>query len=57
MADDKDMKTIIERNIKAIRLRPSVGQGVATTTVRVRDGVTCDVEDGQWKLVADEIAG
>jgi uncharacterized OsmC-like protein len=57
LADSKDMKTIIERNIKAIRLRPSVGQGTATTIVRVRDGVTCDIEDGQWKLVADEGSG
>ena len=48
-----DVKTIMERNIKAISLRPSVGQGVATTTVRVRDGLTCDIEDGDWKLVAD----
>jgi uncharacterized OsmC-like protein len=51
------MKTIIERNIQALRLRPSIGQGIATTTVRVRDGVTCDIEDGQWKLVADESPG
>ncbi|HVP05820.1 MAG TPA: OsmC family protein [Dehalococcoidia bacterium] len=57
MADEKDMKTIMDRNIKAIRLRPGIGQGIATTTVRVRDGVTCDVADGQWKLVADESPG
>ncbi len=57
MADDKNMKNIIERNIKAIRLRPSIGQGTATTTVRVRNGVTCDIEDGDWKLVADEGVG
>lgn len=57
MAAEKNIKTILERNIKAIKLRPSVGQGVATTTVRVREGVTCDIEDGQWKLVADESPG
>jgi uncharacterized OsmC-like protein len=27
------------------------------TTVRVRDGLTCDIEDGRWKLVADEDRG
>ena len=57
MAGAKDIKTIQERNIKALKLRPSVGQGTATTTVRVRSGVTCDIEDGGWELVADEMPG
>jgi uncharacterized OsmC-like protein len=57
MAAKKNLKSILERNIKAIRLRPSIGQGTATTTVRVRNGVTCDIEDGDWKLVADEGVG
>ncbi len=57
MTTDGALKTIIERNIKAISLRPTVGQGTATTRVRVRSGVTCDVEDGKWALVADESPG
>ncbi len=57
MAESGNLKNIIDRNIKAIRLRPSIGQGTATTTVRVRNGVTCDIEDGGWKLVADESVG
>jgi uncharacterized OsmC-like protein len=57
MADPKDLKTAIERNIKTLELRPSVGRGTATTTVKIRSGVTCDIEDGGWKLVADEGAG
>ncbi len=57
MSDTKDLKTIQERNVKALKLRPSVGQGTATTTVRVRDGLTCDIQDGHWKLVADEMPG
>src|SRR3990170_8328753 len=57
MAGAKDLKTIQERNIKALKLRPSVGQGTATTVVRVRSGVTCDIEDGPWKLVSDEMPG
>ena len=50
----QDLKSAMERNIKAVRLRPSVGQGTATTTVRIRNGMTADIEDGQWKMVADE---
>jgi uncharacterized OsmC-like protein len=57
VAEGKDRKTLVDRNIKAIKLRPTIGQGTATTTVRIRDGVTCDVEDGQWKLIADEMPG
>ncbi len=52
-----DLRTIMERNTRAMRLRPSIGQGTATTRCRIRGGVTCDIEDGGWKLVADESAG
>ena len=48
------LKTALERNIKAIELRPAIGQGTAVTKVRIRDGCTADIEDGPWKLIADE---
>lgn len=54
MGDSRDLKSTMERNIKAIKLRPSVGQGTATTTVRIRSGMTADIEDGPWKMVGDE---
>jgi uncharacterized OsmC-like protein len=57
MAESADLKTALERHIKAIKLRPSAGRGTATTTVKIRSGVTCDVADGGWKLVADEGPG
>ncbi|MBI3491844.1 MAG: OsmC family protein [Acidobacteria bacterium] len=47
------IKTSFERNAKAIALRPSVGQGTAKTRVTLREGLTCDVQDGAWKLVVD----
>ncbi len=53
----QELKTIQERNVKALKMRPSIGQGTAVTRVRVRSGVTCDIEDGQWKLVADDMPG
>lgn len=52
MANDK-IKTAFERNARAVELRTSVGQGTARTRVRLRDDLTCDVEDGPWTLVAD----
>jgi uncharacterized OsmC-like protein len=44
--------TALERNVKAVTLRPSVGQGTATTRVRLRDGLACDITDGTWSLTA-----
>jgi len=49
-----DLKTTMERNIKALALRPAIGRGTATTKVRIRSGLTCDIDDGAWKLIADE---
>ena len=46
------IKTAIERNVRAVSLRPSVGQGTAITKVTWREGLTCDVEEGPWRLVA-----
>jgi uncharacterized OsmC-like protein len=50
--DRRDVATAIERNVKAVTLRPSVGQGTAVTKARLRDGLACDIEEGPWKLVA-----
>jgi len=47
------IRTTFERSVKALTLRPAMGQGTAVTKVRVRDGMTCDIEDGRWSLVAD----
>ena len=57
MTNAKNLKTIHKRNIKALKLRPSIGRGTATTRVRVRSGLTCDIEDGEWTLVGDEMPG
>jgi uncharacterized OsmC-like protein len=42
----------IERNVKAVTLRPSVGQGTAVTRATLRDGLACDIQEGPWTLVA-----
>ena len=57
MREAKDLKATLERARKAVELRPTIGRGTATTVVKVRSGVTCDIEDGPWKLVADEMPG
>jgi uncharacterized OsmC-like protein len=46
------IKTALERNVKAVSLRPSVGQGTAITRVHLRDGLACDISEGPWTLTA-----
>jgi len=56
MTRQEQIKTTLERNVKALRLRPSVGQGTAVTRVRMRDGLACDIEEGKWRFSADMTA-
>lgn len=35
-----EIKAAFERNARAVELRPSIGQGTATTKVRLREGLT-----------------
>jgi uncharacterized OsmC-like protein len=53
MERTEQIKSSFERSAKALAMRPSFGRGTATTKVRLRDGLTCDVEDGPWKLTVD----
>jgi uncharacterized OsmC-like protein len=53
MERTEQIRTSFERNARAMALRPSVGQGTAVTKVKWRDGLTCDAEDGNWKLTVD----
>ena len=57
MADTQRIKEAAERNLASVTADPSIGRGTATTMVRVRDGLTVDIEDGGWKLVGDEGKG
>jgi uncharacterized OsmC-like protein len=50
--DSHEIRTAIERNVKAVTLRPAIGQGTAVTRVRLRDGLASDIQHGPWSLVA-----
>ena len=54
---ERDIKASIESKQKIIARRPEFGRGTATTRVKLRGGTACDIEDGDWKLVADESPG
>lgn len=52
MAAPDGIKIALERNVKAVSLRPSVGQGTAVTRVRLGHDLTCVIEEGTWTLTA-----
>lgn len=45
------VRAALERSARAVELKPSVGQGTAKTTVRLRPGLAAEVEEGPWKFV------
>ena len=53
MDQQERIKESFERNVKALRLRDSLGIGTAVTTVDVVDGLSCTVSDGDWTLSVD----
>lgn len=50
MDDQTKLREILERNAKAVSLRPSVGQFTGRTRVRLKPGLECEVEDGAWRF-------
>lgn len=47
------IKTAFQRVASALKQRPVLGQGSATSITRVTDGLTCEVREGKWVFVAD----
>lgn len=48
-----EIKATLERAVKAMTLRDSVGKGTAVTSVRLDDGLICKVEEGDFRLTTD----
>jgi uncharacterized OsmC-like protein len=46
------IRTAFERGRQALRLRPAAGTGTAVSRVRLGQQLRCDIEDGEWSLVA-----
>lgn len=47
------IRTALERNARAVSLRPSLGQKTIKTMVRVVEGLHCEVEEGRWTVTVD----
>ena len=53
MTSTREIKKKFERSAKAVKLRPSVGLYSSVSRCRLREGLTCDIDEGPWKLIAD----
>ena len=53
MSQQERVKTAFERKAKLLAARESLGQGTAITVARATDGLTCEIEEGDWKLTCD----
>ena len=53
MSQSEKIKTAFELQSKALELRSGIGKGTAVTKVKIKSGLTCEIEEGSWKMVAD----
>jgi uncharacterized OsmC-like protein len=47
---DPALKEILERNVRAVTLRPSMAGHTGRTRVKLKPGLECEVTDGLWTL-------
>jgi len=52
MSDTAELRELLARKVKAVTLRPAVGQNTARTHVTLKPGLTCEVVEGPWTLTA-----
>jgi uncharacterized OsmC-like protein len=53
ITDNAAIRRAFERNARIVTTRPAVAQKTYVTRVHIRDGLTCDIEEGPWTLTAD----
>ena len=53
MSENEKIKYAIERVKKTLAQRPSFGLGTGISRTRVINGLTCEMQEGNWKFVAD----
>jgi uncharacterized OsmC-like protein len=53
MTDISAIRSAFERSAKIVAARPAVARKTYTTRVHIRDGLTCDIAEENWKLTAD----
>lgn len=53
MIDTEKIGSAFRRVAGALAKRPAFGQGTGVSRARIRDGLTCEVSEGNWTFTAD----
>ena len=53
MNEAEKIKLAVERSTKALSLKPSIGKGTGISKTRIKNGLTCEIQEGHWKFLAD----
>ena len=53
MSETEKLKSALERSIKALTLKPALGLGTGKSKTRIKNGLTCEIQEGNWKFLAD----
>jgi len=53
MKGQDEIKNKFERNVKALTLKPALGLGKGNSTVRIVNGLSCEIQEDGWKLKTD----
>ncbi len=53
MTESEKIKLAFERTIKALSLKPSLGIDTGVSKATVRNGLTCEITEGNWKFTVD----
>jgi uncharacterized OsmC-like protein len=53
MSDADKIKMSVERTKKALSLKPVLGKGTGVSKASITNGLTCEIQEGKWKFVAD----
>jgi len=53
MESQTEIKNKFGRNVKALTLRPMLGFGKAISTIRITNGLSCEIKEGDWELKTD----
>ena len=53
MSEMEKIKVAVERTTKALSLKPSLGKGKGVSRTTIKNGLTCEIQEGNWKFLAD----
>ena len=53
MTEIQKISEAIRRSKKALTLKPALGRATCVSKVRIKNGLSCDIQEGEWKFSAD----